>query len=96
MFLKCNLHYLQLRRQKNIKNIVGVLEVWYSDSGLTAESLKSNKKLKPKKKIPYFEFSYLIECTYLALNLKIFSRVAFLGERGCGQFNTHFSYFKKN
>ena len=37
MFLKCNVHYLQLRRQKNMKNIVGVLEVWYSDCGLTAD-----------------------------------------------------------
>ena len=79
-----------------MKNIVGVLEVWYSDSGLTAESLKSNKKLKPKKKISYFEFSCLIECTNLALNLKIFSKVVFSGGTGCGRFYTHFSYFKKN
>ena len=64
-----------------MKNIVKVLEVWYSDSGLTAESLKSNEKLKPKKKIPYFPFSYLIECANLALNLKIFSKVFFF----CGK-----------
>ena len=65
MFLTWNVHYLKLRRQKNIKNVVEVLGVGDKDSGVTAESLKSKNKLKPKKNIPYFEFSSLTECTKL-------------------------------
>ena len=65
MFLTWNVHYLKPRRQKNMKNVVEVLEVWDSDSGVTVESLKSKNKLKPKKNIPYFEFSFLTECTKL-------------------------------
>ena len=60
-----NVHYLKLRRQKNMKNVVEVLGVGHSDSGVTLKSLKSKKKLKPKKNIPYFEFNFLTECTKL-------------------------------
>ena len=48
-----------------MKNVVEVLGVGHSDSGLTEENLKSKKKLKPKKSFPYFEFNYLTECTKL-------------------------------
>ena len=65
MFLTWNVHYLKPRRQKNMKNVVEVLGVWDSDSGVTVESLKSKNELKPKKNIPYFEFSFLTECTKL-------------------------------
>ena len=33
MFLTWNVHYLKLRRQKNMKNVVEVLEVGDSDRG---------------------------------------------------------------
>ena len=65
MFLTWNVNYLRLRRQKNIKNVVEVLGVGYSDNRVTVESLKSKNKLKPKKNIPYFEFISLTECTKL-------------------------------
>ena len=65
MFLACNVHYLKLKRQKNMKNVVEVLGVGHSDSGKTVESLKSMTKLKPKKIIPYFDFSSLTECAKL-------------------------------
>ena len=48
-----------------MKNVVEVLGVWDSDGGVTVESLKSKNKLKPKKRIPCFEFSFLTECTKL-------------------------------
>ena len=64
-FLTWNVHYLKLRRQKNMKNVVETLGVGHSDSGVTVKSLKSNKKLKPKKNIPCFEFSSLAECIKL-------------------------------
>ena len=69
MLLTRNVHYLKLRKQKNMKNIVEVLGVVRSDSGVTVESLKSKKKLKPKKSFPYFEFSFLTECTKLVTYL---------------------------
>ena len=65
MLLACNVHYLKLKRQKNMKNVVEVLGVGHSDSGKTVESLKSMTKLKPKKIIPYFDFSSLTECAKL-------------------------------
>ena len=65
MLLTWNVHYLKLRKQKSIKNVVEVLGVGDGNSGVTVESLKSRKKLKPKKNIPYFEFSSLTECTKL-------------------------------
>ena len=65
MFLTWNVHYLKLRRQKNTKNVMEVLGVGHSDSGVTVENLKLKKKLKPKKSFPYFEFNYLTECTKL-------------------------------
>ena len=51
--------------RKSMKNVVEVLGVWDSDGGVTVESLKSKNKLKPKKRIPCFEFSFLTECTKL-------------------------------
>ena len=54
MFLRWNVHYLKLKRQKNIKNVVEVLGVGDSESELTVESLKSKNKLKPKKKVCTF------------------------------------------
>ena len=48
-----------------MKNVVEVLGVGHSDSGKTVESLKSMTKLKPKKIIPYFDFSSLTECAKL-------------------------------
>ena len=51
-----------------MKNVVEVLGVGHSDSGLTVENLKSKKKLKPKKSFPYLEFNYLTECTKLVTN----------------------------
>ena len=65
MFLTWNVHYLKLRKQKNMKNVAEVLGVGHSDSGVTVKSLKSKKKLKPKKNIPCFEFSSLAECIKL-------------------------------
>ena len=65
MFLACNVHYLKLKRQKNMKNVVEVLGVGHSDSGKTVESLKSMTKLKPNKIIHYFDFSFLTECAKL-------------------------------
>ena len=65
MFLACNVHYLKLKRQKNMKNVVEVLGVGHSDSGKTVESLKSMIKLKPNKIIHYFDFSFLTECAKL-------------------------------
>ena len=72
-----NIHYLKLRRQKNMKNVVEVLGVGHSDSGVTLKSLKSTKKPKPKKNIPYFEFNFLTECTKykLFINLKTFCKL---------------------
>ena len=40
MFLTWNAHYLKLRRQKNMKNIVEVLGVGYSDSGSDSKEFK--------------------------------------------------------
>ena len=65
MIFTWNVHYLKLRRQKNMKNIVKVLGFGYSDSVVKVESLKSKKKLKPKKSFPYFQFSFLTECRKL-------------------------------
>ena len=66
--------------RKNMKNVVEVLGVGHSDSGVTVKSLKSKKKLKPKKNIPCFEFSSLAECIklvtyYLFMNIKTFCRL---------------------
>ena len=47
MLLTWNVHYLKLRRQKSIKNVVEVLGVGDGNSGVAVESLKSRKKLKP-------------------------------------------------
>ena len=66
MFFTWNVHYLKLRRQKNMKNIVKVLGVGHSNSVVKVGSLKSKKKLNSKKTFPYyFQFSFLTECTKL-------------------------------
>ena len=55
----------QNKKTEKHENVVEVLGVGHSDSGLTEENLKSKKKLKPKKSFPYLEFNYLTECTKL-------------------------------